>query len=322
MKKLSILLVLFLIINMAGCGDNDRPGEPLRVASLKGPTSMGLVNLMAENEGDAEKKRYDFTIVTAADELTTSLIQGELDCAVIPANLAAILYNKTEGKIKVAALAVGGVLHLVAKGTPLTSLQDLKGQTLMSTGKGTVPEYILTHLLQESGLGTDDLTIEWKAEPTEVVAHLKLAEKAMAMMPEPFLTVAEGQVEGLQVLPLDDIWKTVHPGSSQVTAVVVVRSEVLDKRAGEVKKFLADFKQSVDKANSDMEVTATLIETYGIVKADVARKALPRCNVMLVTGPEMKDSLSAFLGVLHAADAAAVGGTLPGDDFYAISAAD
>ncbi len=62
---------------------------------------------------------------------------------------------------------------------------------------------------------------------------------------------------------------------------------------------------------------AALCREYGIIDAaPVAEKALPYCNIVCLTGGEMKDKLSGYLKVLSDAEPSSVGGTLPGDDFY------
>jgi NitT/TauT family transport system substrate-binding protein len=323
MKKVLSLLLALALIGVAACTPAEpkkqEAGPPLRVASLKGPTTMGLVNLIADQEDKAEAKAYEFQIATAADEVTPGLIRGDIDLAIIPANLAAVLYNKSEGKIRVVSLAVGGVLNIVAKGGELGSLKDLEGKTIMATGKGTIPEYVLSNLLRLSGLNSDAVTIEWKSEPTEIAAQLKMQESGYAMLPEPFLTVVKKQ-EGdtLKVLDLNTVWKTFHEGKSQVTGVLVARSEVLEERPEDIKTFLKLYEDSMKKALAETEATSLLIERYNIVKAVIAKDALPRCGLIFVTGSEMKETLSAYLSVLYDANPAAVGGTLPGEDFYAV----
>mgnify|MGYP007104221654 FL=1 len=59
-----------------------------------------------------------------------------------------------------------------------------------------------------------------------------------------------------------------------------------------------------------------LVEKYGIVKAAVAEKAIPACNIVCITGADMQQKLSGYLNVLFEQNPKAVGGALPADDFY------
>ena len=119
-----------------------------RVAALKGPTAMGMVKMMSDAP-DA----YDFTISAAIDEITPKLVKGEVDIAAVPANMASVLYNNTEGAVKVLAINTLGVLYIVENGdSGVSSIADLKGRTLYASGKGASPEYALNYLLAQNGL--------------------------------------------------------------------------------------------------------------------------------------------------------------------------
>lgn len=292
----------------------------IRMAGLKGPTTMGVVSLMKETEEGKARHGYQVEMYGAADEIAPKLIQGELDAAMIPCNLASVLYNKTGGKIQTAAINTLGVLYIVGTDDTVKSVADLKGKTLYATGKGTTPEYALNHILTENGLEPGvDVTIEYKAEATEVVSALAAAgEGALAMLPQPYVTTAQMQMDTLNVLlDLTEEWNKVSPDSALVTGVLVVQKDFAEQNPELMSDFLADYQASVEWVNTNTAEAAALIADYGIVpKAAVAEKALPQCNITFVSGAEMKQQVSGYLQVLMDADAASVGGALPGDDFY------
>lgn len=286
----------------------------LRIAGLKGPTTMGLVNLMADEVASS----YDFTMYGAADEIVPLLVKGDLDAAAVPANLAATLYNKTNGAVEVACINTLGVLYIVENGETVNSVADLKGQTIVTTGKGTTPEYVLRYVLSENGVDPDsDVTIEYCSEATEALSKVQAGEATIAMLPQPFVTSALSQVEGLRVaLDMNEEWQKVA-GSKLVTGVLVVRKDAVESDPEAFASFMEGYAASVEAANSDLEGTAALCEQYGVVaKAALAQKALPQCNIVFETGDEMKADLETYFNVLYAADPTSVGGTLPADDFY------
>lgn len=286
----------------------------LRIAGLKGPTTMGLVNLMADEVASS----YDFTMYGAADEIVPLLVKGDLDAAAVPANLAATLYNKTNGAVEVACINTLGVLYIVENGETVNSVADLKGQTIVTTGKGTTPEYVLRYVLSENGIDPDsDVTIEYCSEATEALSKVQAGEATIAMLPQPFVTSALSQVEGLRVaLDMNEEWQKVA-GSKLVTGVLVVRKDAVENDPEAFASFMEGYAASVEAANSDLEGTAALCEQYGVVaKAALAQKALPQCNIVFETGDEMKADLETYFNVLYAADPTSVGGTLPADDFY------
>ena len=334
-KLLSLALTLALALSLAGCGKSDETGtgdqteteeqaeevtgESYAIAALKGPTAMGLVKLMSDAEGGADLVNdYTFTLAASADEVSPLLMKGELDMACVPANLAAVLYQKTEGDIVTLAVNTLGVLYIVENGNTVESMADLKGKTIVASGKGSTPEYALRYLLTENGLDPDgDVIIDWKSEHSECVSALATGAATIAMLPQPFVTVAQSKIDGLRVaLDLTEQWDALDNGSALLTGVIVARREVVEQNPAAVDAFLKDYAESVEWVNANTADAAALIGEYGIVEAAVAEKALPYCNIVCITGAEMKDKLSGYLQVLADADASSVGGAMPEDDFY------
>ena len=289
--------------------------EEIRVAALKGPTAMGLVWLMDNAIGE-------FTLAASADEVTPKLVQGELDIAAVPANLASVLYNNTEGQIQVLAVNTLGVLYIVESGDTVHSVEDLRGKTIYSSGKGSTPEYALQYMLSQNGIDPEtDVTIEWKSEHSECVAALAAEENAIAMLPQPFVTTAQMKNENIRVaLDLTEEWEKLSSTSEEkatlITGVVVARKEFCEEHPQAVEEFLSAYEKSVDFAKNDVDGAAALIGQYDIVPEAVAKKALPYCNITFIKGSEMKEKLSSYLNTLFAQNPKAIGGAMPGDDFY------
>lgn len=294
----------------------------IRVGSLKGPTSMGLVHLMDLSDQGAAANDYEFTMVTAADELTAKVVSGDLDIALVPANVSSVLYNKTEGNIAVIDINTLGVLDIVASDDSIKSIADLKGKTLLMTGKGTTPDYVIHYLMTANGLTEDDVTLEYKSEPTEVAAALKEQPDVIGLLPQPFVTAACAQNDQLKiVLDLTKEWDAVQGegGSKLVTGVTIVRKDFLEANKEAVSQFLKEHLASAEFTSEQPDETAELIAKAGIIeKAPVAKKALPYCNITCITGEDMKTALSGYLQVLADQDMKSVGGKLPADDFYYI----
>ena len=329
----ALCLTLALALSLAACGQkaNETPEESpeppaqeaeapvtARVAALKGPTAMGLVKLMSDAPYSSSGPLYDFTLAGSADEVSPALIKGELDMACVPANLAAVLYNKTGGDIEVLAVNTLGVLYIVETGESVQSIADLKGQTIVAAGKGSTPEYALRYLLSENGVDPDnDVTIDWKSEHSECVAALAGGQAAIALLPQPFVTVAQSKIEGLRMaLDLTAEWDALDNGSTLITGVIVARRGFVEAHPAAVSTFLSYYAASVDWVNANTADAAALIGEYGIVDAAVAEKALPYCNIVCLTGAELLEALPGYLYVLWEADPAAVGGEMPDNSFY------
>lgn len=321
---------------LAGCGDQkaadagdegkkDAAAEPVavRAAALKGPTAMGLVKFMSEvDAGNLKDEDYSFRIVASADEVAPLISKSEVDIAAVPANLASVLYNKTSGAVRVIAVNTLGVLYICELGDTVNTVADLRGKTIFSAGKGATPEYALEYVLRANGLDpTADVTIEWKSEHAECVAALAQDATAIAMLPQPFVTTAQAKNDQIRVaLDLNQEWAAACEAEGRdgklITGVAVVRSEFADAHPEAVDAFLGHYRESVEFVNANTDEAAALVGGYEIVPEAVAKKALPACNITFVDGADMKEQLGGYLEVLADQNADAVGGKLPGDDFY------
>ncbi|GCE77942.1 ABC transporter substrate-binding protein [Cellulomonas biazotea] len=294
----------------------------VRVASLKGPTTMGLVGLMDDAARGTARHDYQVTVYGTPDEVLPKVLQGDVDVAMVPANLAAVLHAKTvgtAGEVQVAAVNTLGVLHVVEVGDTVRTLADLRGRTVYSTGKGASPQFVLEHLLTTYGLDpATDLTVTYVSEATEVAARLAAEPGAVAVLPQPYVTVVTAQVPGARAaIDLTDAWADVTPDAPLVTGVVVVRSQFATEHPAAFDEFLDDYAASTRFTNEHPDEAGVLIAAAGIVPAAaVATAAIPGSHITYLDGPQMRAALDGYLGVLFAADPASVGGALPGDDLY------
>ncbi len=301
----------------ANPADETNQERTIRVGSLKGPTSMGLVGLMERAQKGETESRYEFTMATAADEINAAFLRGELDIVLIPANVASVLYNKTEGQLAVLNINTLGVLYVLENGETVQSIADLAGRTVYLPGKGTTPDYALQYILAQNGL-TDEVDLQYKAEAAEVISALSEDTAAIGLLPQPAATTACMQNEGLRIaLDLTQEWDRVSEDGSLVTGVTVVRRAFLEENEAAVQEFLREHADSAAFVNEHIEEAAELVARLEIVpKAPVAAKAIPYCNITCVTGEEMRTALSGYLHVLYGQNPEAVGGKEPGEDFY------
>ena len=324
MKKRMLALVLSVVLvvsALVGCKTDteaptpsDAAPETVHIATMKGPTAIGLVKAVEDNKENKETS-YDFQIYGTSDNIVTGLQKGEIDIACVPCNLASVLYHNANQSIQVAAVNTLGVLYVVENGDTIHSLADLAGKTIYSTGKGTTPEYSLTYLLEKNGI--KDVTVEFRSESAEIATMLASDEPIIAVLPQPYVTTAQMKNEKLRVaVSLSEEWDKLNDGSSLVTGVVVVRKEFSQKYAAFLDRFLEAYRDSAAYANSHVAETAVLVESYGIFPAKVAEKAIPQCNITFLSGEQMKTSVSGYLKVLYDSNPKSVGGSLPDDVFY------
>ena len=300
-------------------------GAEIRLATLNGPTTIGVLGLMGGDAAEGSKNTYKFDeIYAGADAFAPKLLKGEIQAAIIPCNAAATLAKNSAGKIQIAAVNNLGVLYILEKGDSIKSISDLKGKTVVSTGAGTTPQYSLEYVLSKNGLkvGTD-LTVEYKSEATEVLAALKQGKADIAMLPQPAATNAQKAVEGLRVaLDLNAEWEKVEKNAALVTGVLVVNTKFAEENPDAVKILLSDYKKSCDMVSSDLDKIAQYLVNYkigNITNVEIAKTAIPKCNIKYMDGEEMKAAVSGYLEILYNSNPASVGGEKPADTLYYIA---
>lgn len=321
MKKIiSLLLVVALMLSLCACGGTEKAKTDINVFVLTGPTGIGAVNMMELAQNGEGLENYKFTAVKAPTDIVSKISAKEADIAAVPTNLAATLYNKTGAGVKVLAVNTLGVLYVLSnKGTEINSINDLKGKKIYTTGQGSNPEYIINYILEKNGINKDtDLTIEFKAEGSELAPVWNTEPDTVIIAPQPVATTITKKFEGSKLaLNLTEEWEKVSPESALMQGCVVVRTEFLASNKEAVDNFLTDYKASIEKAQSDIDTTSALCEKYGMVpQAAVAKAALPFVGLCYIDGAEMKTKLTGFLNVMFTADDKSIGGKMPGEDFW------
>lgn len=317
MKKLiAMMMVLCMALSLCSCAAAE---DAINVYALKGPTGIGLVKVMNDNDGT-----YNFTLVGAPDEVVAAVASGNADIAAVPTNLAATLNKKTEGKVQLVALNTLGVLHIVTSNPDINTLEDLKGKTLWATGQGSTPEYVVNYILEANGLA-DDVTVEYKAEHAELATLAASGAVDVALLPEPHVTSVLNQNKDFRIaMDVTELFNQAAAGKGENAVLsmgcVIVNKEWAANNADKLAAFMDAYAASVEFVNTNVDEASQMVEAQGIIpKAAVAKKAIPNCHIVFITGEEMKNQIAPFFQVLYNANPKSVGGELPGEDFYYIA---
>lgn len=322
-KGISLLLAVLLVLSLAACGANtDETASDtktvVRMATLKGPTGIGTAKLWADDDAGKAKNDYTVTLCTDPTEVLNGVVEGSYDVAAVPLNMASVLYNKLNGGVQILAINTLGTLHMLAT-QELADISALEGKTIVTAGQGATPEYVLNYLLEKNGL-TDKVTVEFKSEHAEVATLAAAAgadDQTVYMLPEPNVTATLIQNQALKtVLDVSSAFESAS-GVSLAMGCIVAKKEFVEQNQAAIDAFLTEYKASVEYTATNLDDTATLCETYGIIpKAAVAKQAIPRCSITCVTGADMQKIAMENLNVLLAANPKAIGGALPADDFW------
>lgn len=337
-KMTAALLTAAILIAAAGCQSGQKKDETtttaapkvaISIATLKGPTGMGMVKLMKNNEDGAAANNYTFAVESDPTVIGPMLIKGDVDIAACPLNMAAALYNKTkataETKDDVQLLAINtlGVLYVVENGSAVTGISDLKGKTIFASGQGATPEYILNYILTSNGFDPNkDVTIEYKAEHSELATLAVSGQAAICVLPEPFVTTVLSKNKDLRVaLDLTQEWDKIGKAAGKETTLamgaLVVRTDFAKQNPAAIQAFMQEYKASVDFVNANRDEAAALIAEKEIIPSlELAKSAIPRSSLTFISSTEMKTIALQNFQVLFDANKVSVGGAIPPDEFF------
>ena len=304
-------VMLFSLTAFAACSKKQDDTE-IRIAALKGPTGMGMVKL-------ADKQNYpNYTVSIEAspDALNPRIISGEVDVAAVPVNLASVLYNKLDGDISVLAVSTLGVLYVVEAGSEVNSVADLAGKTVYATGQGATPEYILNYLLDKNGVA-GSVEVNYVGEHAALATMLANGSAEIGMLPEPNVTSTLAGNDNLRIaLNLTEEWNKVC-STELVQGVVIARKSFVNEHPEAIEQFLREYEKSSAFVNENIDEAAKLIVDVGILgNVEIAKKAIPNCNISFSKGEAMHKAVEGMLTVLFEANPKSIGGKLPDKDFY------
>ena len=304
-------VMLFSLAAFAACSKKQDDTE-IRIAALKGPTGMGMVKL-------ADKQNYPnytVSIESSPDALNPRIISGEVDVAAVPVNLASVLYNKLDGDISVLAVSTLGVLYVVEAGSEVNSVADLAGKTVYATGQGATPEYILNYLLDKNGVA-GSVEVNYVGEHAALATMLADGSAEIGMLPEPNVTSTLAGNDNLRIaLNLTEEWNKVC-STELVQGVVIARKSFVNEHPEAIEQFLREYEKSSAFVNENIDEAAKLIVDAGILgNVEIAKKAIPNCNISFSKGEAMHKAVEGMLAVLFEANPKSIGGKLPDKDFY------
>ena len=322
-KYLAVFLTLFLLLNLAACGKKNENTEveekaKINVVALKGPTALGSVKLWEDSENGDTEAVYNISVVGDPSEAVAKIANKDADVAMVPTNMASVLYNKTSKNVNIAAINTLGVLYLVTNDKSISSIKDLAGKTVFVSGQGATPDFVLRYILKKNGLTPGkDVTLEYKSEHSELAAQVISENVSIAVLPEPFVSQVLTKNSKIRVsLDLTNEWNKITDDSVLTMGSIVVRKDFLKNKKEDFDKFLKSYQKSVEYVSENTENAAELADKFGIMQKEIAIKALPKCNVVFISGNEMQQKTENFLKILYDFEPKSIGGKIPDEDFY------
>ena len=332
-KVLSLFASLMLLI-MVGCSNPqvEAPAEVpnpetevvqkevIKIAALKGPTGMGMVKLMEDDENETSTLDYDISLLESPDDIVGKIISKEIDIAAVPTNLALTLYNKTQGEIQILAVNTLGVVYVLENGQEINSVADLKGKTMAASGKGATPDFVMQYILKQNNLEQDkDVMVDFSLQHAELAAAMAQGDVKLGMLPQPHVTTAMMKNPDLRIaLDLTKEYKDASgTDSSLPMGCIIVQKDFAESKKDVVEQFMVEYNASVDFVNEQSSDAAKLMEKFMILpNAAVAEKAIPYSNIVFIKAMDAKASLEEYYKILFDFEPKSIGGKMADDGFY------
>lgn len=309
-KLIALMLTMLMCLSFVSCGDKTL-SDNIRVGSLVGPTGMGLIDLV-------DNEKIDFELYQNPTDAVQKLIADEIDIACLPSNMGGVLYNKTNGNIQIISNIVNGVLYIVEHGNSIKSIQDLKGKTIIGSGKGGIPEYALQALLENEGLEVGkDVQVDWVDSHATVSQKVANMDGSVGLLPEPMVSSITLKSRNVNIaLNMNDLWKNLT-GQELPMGILVAKKSFIESRPDDVALFMDEVHASIkDVQNCSDEIVQKIVDAGIIADPEVCKEAIPRCALVCYSSEETKAAISTLYDRLFAIEPTSIGGKLPGDDIY------
>ena len=296
-------------------------GSPLVIGAFRGPTAVGLAKVISEGLTLPGGGPTNIELVGTPDVMIARLVNQEVDLAVLPANLAARLYNGGQPLV-LAAITGTGMLSVLSTDLSISSIADLRGRQVHVTGQGSTPDYVFKAILRSETLVPGaDLTLDFTMSYPEITASLVAGRIETAVLPEPFSTMAQMQnPQVAKVVDLQEAWAQIpgNPPDYPMTALVV-RKQVWESRPADVEAFLIAYEQSLQWVQDNPADGGALVGSLDIgIPGPIAARAIPTSGYTYLSAdlPTTKELAEGLFRVLLDLEPASIGGKLPDLGFY------
>ncbi|MCQ2575335.1 MAG: ABC transporter substrate-binding protein [Treponema sp.] len=313
MKKITLVLTLLSVFFCYG-------QEAVKLGILTGPSCVPAAYVL-ENYKVKDDVPVSYEKYSDPQALVAKILTGEINIGFLPVNVAAKVYNSTEGKIQLLAVVGRGNLKVITVDNTVNKFTDLKGRSIAIAGQGATPEYVMRYLLKEYGYADSKkgVNLDFSIPTNHIPAQLLSGKITTAVVPEPFATIAKMKSEKVRTpIDLQDEYLYFSGASDIYPLTVLVVSE---KYASQNKELINDFQNAyadaVDWTINHPGKAGILCEKYNFgLASEVIAKAIPVSNYCYVSAADSKKSVEDLLQLFYKSNSTSIGGKLPDDNFY------
>ena len=323
MKKLTAILLAvisaFAIVLSTGCKNTE---GKIVVAVPDGAPTLTLFSVM-DTVNNLEGYSIEYKVLSGAENIKDVFVSGGADCAVMPVNVAATLYNKGID-LKLLSVNVFGVLYLVGS-NELESAESLKGKVVVTIGQGGTPDISFKRILDGYNVPYVDgetavegkVALNYVADAPTAMRTLAQGKADYAILGEPVVTTACKNLGVKIVMDIQKEWSKFVGADTFMQAGLVMSQKVYENEAL-TEALLNKLSKNADYIMTKPEKVKQVIQKFGSsIQVDFTAEILSRCNLGCERASDVKDKLGSYFTAILGYKPEFIGGKLPDEGFYA-----
>lgn len=311
MKK---IIFLCAVVLLAAC--QEKRSDTLTIGVLKGPSAISVAQWLQEPPV-INGKKLQVEIFDDNVALQAKMIQGKVDFAVLPTNIAAILYNKGVD-YKMVACPIQGSVYVVSS-RKIRSFNDLRKKEISVSGQGTTPDVLFTLLASKYGFRNKELLLDYTIGNHPDLAQAVVAGKIQtALLPEPFVTLATSKNSKVKaVINLGDELAKQNSACLFALSAFVVSKRLVAQHPADIDSVASRYRKAIDWLQNHSEKAAEELVKAGVLpEKDIAQQCIPRCNIRYLNVKDNRQRIDNYLQIFFRFDPKTIGGRLPNSRFY------
>ena len=272
---------------------------------LNGPTGIGGLKMMKDY------KAIDIKMVNAPNNMLSMIIKGEADIAAIPANMAAIIFNR-QLQYKAVAVISETKFFIVSANKNIQTINDLRNKTIYCGTKLAAPDLMLQYLISKEKI--EKANINYSFSNPDLAKMIASENADAAILPEPF--VSSAMLENKNVHIVVEISKYVE---NYPVAILIAKDTFINHNKALLNEVLDEYKKSTDYIlNNKNEIENLIKNSPMIINPKAAVYGLNRMGLTFYDGAKMKFALNSYYNFLYNFDKQLIVNKIPSDNFYYI----
>lgn len=327
-KRIALVLISIMsIFVFTACGndlakENTKQAEEMKEINFTVPDGLPAVSVskIIKEKPEIDKSyNINYTIEQSSDALSTSIMKEEPDIAIVPSNLAAVVYNKNKS-YKIAGTVGWGSFYIGSSDSSVTSVDMLKGKEVYNIGKGLTPDIITRTVLKDKGIDTDkEINFSYVDGVSELAPVILSGKAQYAVIPEPALSTVQMKNGNFKIIMnLNDEWKKMNNSEyGYPQSTVIIKSELIDNDKEFVSKIMNEIKESCNWIYEDKEKLGEYCEEIGVsANKKVIINGIDRSNIKFADIKDCYNEYKIYFDKLNQFEPKTIGGNIPDDEIF------